>query len=110
MTNTDYRSDYRCITNLDTCIGTLLFLAGTNACYTERLDAVTKFSGDRSKYEKVIINMEWGAFGDQGSLKDYLTEFDTALDKEDAVKNKREQMYVRCSLRILFDIKSHSIN
>ena len=54
--------------------------------------------------------MEWGAFGNQGSLKDYLTEFDIALDNEEAGKHKREQMYVRCSMRILFDIKSHSIN
>ena len=57
----------------------------------ERLDAVPKFNGDRSKYDKVLINTEWGAFGDKGSLKDYLTEFDTALDKEDVV-NKGHQM------------------
>ncbi len=59
----------------------------------EKLDAIPKFSGDRSKYDKVLINTEWGAFGDNGSLKDYITEFDLALDKEDAVKNKGQQMY-----------------
>lgn len=67
-------------------------LLGTNACYMEKLDCVTKFSGDRSKYDKVLINTEWGAFGDQGSLADYLTEFDRALDKEEGVKNKEKQL------------------
>ena len=58
----------------------------------ERLDAIPKFGGDRSKYDKVLVNTEWGAFGDKGSLKDYLSEFDLALDKEDAVKNKGQQL------------------
>ena len=66
--------------------------SGTNACYTEKLVNVPKFAGDRFKYSKVLINMEWGGFGDQGSLKDYLTEFDIALDKEDAVENRGQQL------------------
>ena len=67
--------------------------AGTNACYTERLDAVTKFNGDRSQHDKVLINTEWGAFGDKGSLKDIITEFDKAFDSQPEVENGGSQMY-----------------
>lgn len=69
---------------------------GTNACYTERLEAVTKFSGDRSKHDKVIINCEWGAFGNQGSLDDILTEVDRAFDSQPEVENSGTQMYMSC--------------
>lgn len=46
--------------------------------------------GDKSPYDKVVINTEWGAFGDKGSLDNVLTEFDRALD--DLVENKKQQM------------------
>ena len=82
---------YYCVFSIQNMVAAN-FYSGTNACYTEKLDNVPKFAGDRSKYSKVLINTEWGAFGDQGSLKDYLTEFDIALDKEDAVKNKGKQL------------------
>ena len=67
----------------------LFLLIGTNACYTESLANVKKFNGDRSLYDKVIINTEWGAFGDKGSLKDIITEFDTSFDSQ---KDKGKQM------------------
>lgn len=67
-------------------------LIGSNACYTEQLDAVKKFNGKRTLYDKVVVNMEWGGFGDKGSLSDVVTRFDTALDSEIEVKNKKEQM------------------
>ncbi len=67
----------------------LILGTGTNACYMERLDAVTKFTGDRTRYSEVIINTEWGAFGDDGKLDPYLTEFDRELDK--LVLNKGQQ-------------------
>lgn len=31
--------------------------------------------------DSVIINMEWGAFGEKGELDGILTEFDRELDK-----------------------------
>ena len=62
---------------------------GTNACYMENLDAVKKYTGDCSKYSQVIINTEWGAFGDDGALEPWLTEFDRELDEH--VANRREQ-------------------
>lgn len=59
----------------------LILGTGTNACYMESLDATPKFSGDRARYSKVIINTEWGAFGDDGQLNAYLNDYDRALDK-----------------------------
>ena len=67
----------------------LILGTGTNACYMEHLDAIPKFSGDRSQYSEVIINCEWGAFGDDGQLKAYLNEYDAELDEE--VLNKGQQ-------------------
>ena len=70
---------------------------GTNACYTERLANVPKFAGDRTKYEYVVINMEWGGFGtfdsDGKSLLDpWLTQFDRHMDTKDNVTNPGKQM------------------
>ena len=56
----------------------------------ERLDAVKKFTGDRSCYSQVIINTEWGAFGDDGKLEEWMTDADKELDKH--VANKGQQM------------------
>ena len=67
----------------------LILGTGTNACYMENLDAVKKYTGDRSKYSQVIINTEWGAFGDDGALEPWLNEFDKELDKH--VANPGEQ-------------------
>ena len=55
-----------------------------NACYMESLDAVPKFKGDRKQYSRVIINTELGAFGDDGKLNEWRTDYDDQLDKESA--------------------------
>ena len=70
----------------------LILGTGTNACYTERLDAIPKYTGDKTQYSDVVINCEWGAFGDDGALAPWLTEFDTKLDS--FVKNKGQQTWV----------------
>lgn len=67
----------------------LILGTGTNACYMESLDEVPKYTGDRSRYSNVIINTEWGAFGDNGKLDPYLTDFDKELDT--LVVNKGQQ-------------------
>lgn len=77
----------------DCHIGVILG-TGTNACYMENLDRVGKFPGDRSRYSQVIINTEWGAFGDDGTLENWLTEFDKELDKQ--VLNPGQQTYEKC--------------
>lgn len=58
----------------------LILGTGTNACYMESLDAIPKFNSDNSQYSKVIVNTEWGAFGDDGQLDPYMTAFDKELD------------------------------
>ncbi len=67
----------------------LILGTGTNACYMENLEAVPKYSGDRTRYSQVVINTEWGAFGDDGRLDSYLTRFDRELDT--LVKNTGQQ-------------------
>lgn len=69
----------------------LILGTGTNACYMESLDSVPKFKGDRSRYSKVVINTEWGAFGDNGKLDFILTDIDKQLDE--LVVNKGQQRY-----------------
>ena len=70
------------------CFVGLILGTGTNACYMERMDKVPKFPADeRGSYEHVIINTEWGAFGEHGHLDKYITDFDKALDADTENKN-----------------------
>ncbi|XP_019965018.1 hexokinase-4-like [Paralichthys olivaceus] len=52
---------------------------GTNACYMEEMKNVKRVEGEDGR---MCINTEWGGFGDGGSLKDILTEFDVEVDKK----------------------------
>ncbi|KAK2163269.1 hypothetical protein NP493_1471g00019 [Ridgeia piscesae] len=70
---------------------------GTNACYMEHLDKVLTWDGDFDEPKrveqsenvqhsdaisrKVIINTEWGAFGDNGELDFIRTDLDHVVDK-----------------------------
>lgn len=58
----------------------LILGTGTNACYMESLDKVEKWTGDEYAPREVIINTEWGAFGDNGALNFILTEQDKRVD------------------------------
>ncbi|XP_068586362.1 hexokinase HKDC1-like isoform X1 [Cebidichthys violaceus] len=55
----------------------LIIGTGTNACYMEELRHVDLVEGDEGR---MCVNTEWGAFGDDGALKDYITEFDRDVD------------------------------
>lgn len=52
---------------------------GSNAAYVEDVSNVPSMAGCTE--EKVVINIEWGNFGEYGHLKDIQTEFDVELDK-----------------------------
>lgn len=56
---------------------------GTNACYMEKLDRIEKL-GDEIEGDNVsdemIINTEWGAFGDDGVIDWIITPFDRHVD------------------------------
>uniref|UniRef100_A0A8C5KED8 Hexokinase-3 n=1 Tax=Jaculus jaculus TaxID=51337 RepID=A0A8C5KED8_JACJA len=56
----------------------LIVGTGTNACYMEELRNVTSVAGDSGH---MCINMEWGAFGDDGSLGLLSTCFDAIVDQ-----------------------------
>lgn len=54
---------------------------GSNACYVEKATNAEFFNKPGiTDDEKVIINVEWGAFGDQGSLEFIRTSYDREVD------------------------------
>ncbi|XP_072122736.1 hexokinase-2-like isoform X1 [Mobula birostris] len=56
----------------------LIVGTGTNACYMEEMQHIDLVEGDEGR---MCVNMEWGAFGDQGELDDVRTEFDREIDR-----------------------------
>ncbi|KAH9489942.1 Hexokinase-1 [Bulinus truncatus] len=59
----------------------LILGTGCNACYMEYLDNVGTWKNDEDHHpNQVIINTEWGAFGDNGCLDFMRTEYDRELD------------------------------
>nr|CDS34383.1 hexokinase type 2 [Hymenolepis microstoma] len=75
----------------------LIVGTGTNAAYIEKIEAcefMQKLEGEKPVYrpkeeDSVIINMEWGAFGEKGELEPYLTEFDLELDNASLYPGKQ---------------------
>lgn len=63
---------------------------GTNACYMEEMRNVEVLEGGEGR---MCINMEWGAFGDNGCLDDITTSFDNDVDKFSI--NPGKQRYVK---------------
>lgn len=53
------------------------------------------------KEGRMCVNMEWGAFGDNGCLDDFWTEFDVAVDEHSLNPGKQ-----RCVLLLEFTIPS----
>nr|XP_040129040.1 hexokinase-3 isoform X3 [Ictidomys tridecemlineatus] len=56
----------------------LIVGTGTNACYMEELPNVVDMADESGQ---MCINMEWGAFGDDGSLGMLSTCFDESVDQ-----------------------------
>uniref|UniRef100_U5EI93 Phosphotransferase n=1 Tax=Corethrella appendiculata TaxID=1370023 RepID=U5EI93_9DIPT len=54
---------------------------GSNACYVEKVKNCQLFDGPKSDKEHVLINTEWGAFGDNGALDFVRTEYDREIDQ-----------------------------
>ena len=69
----------------------LILGTGSNACYVENLDLVKTWDGDKGEPKQVVINMEWGAFGDNGCLDFLLTDYDREVDKTSL--NPTKQIY-----------------
>jgi len=73
------------------CAIGLILGTGTNACYIENLSSVKTWEGDQEPPYEVLINTEWGAFGNDGNLDFILTEFDRAIDRHSI--NPGKQIY-----------------
>ncbi|XP_005089962.1 hexokinase-2 isoform X2 [Aplysia californica] len=73
------------------CAIGLILGTGTNACYIENLDDVKTWDGDTDEPHEVLINSEWGAFGNGGALDFVLTDFDRSIDKHSI--NPGKQIY-----------------
>lgn len=64
--------------------------SGGNACYFEKVEKIDKWvCKDPSYYniKEIIINMECGAFGDNGVIDFAKSKFDKAIDEESLFPN-----------------------
>ncbi|XP_070760242.1 hexokinase-2 isoform X5 [Enoplosus armatus] len=66
----------------------LIVGTGTNACYMEEMHNIELVEGGDGR---MCVNMEWGAFGDNGELDDFCTQFDHIVD--DCSNNPGKQRY-----------------
>ncbi|PSN39304.1 Hexokinase type 2 [Blattella germanica] len=69
-----------------TAIG-LILGTGSNACYMERAERVQHWEGQRHGEKEVIIDIEWGAFGDNGVLDFIKTDYDRKVDDNSLITN-----------------------
>lgn len=53
---------------------------GSNACYVEKLVNTELYDGPDNGKDQVLVNTEWGAFGDNGCLDFVRTEYDREID------------------------------
>lgn len=60
---------------------------GSNACYVERADCVQHWETERHGEKNVVIDIEWGAFGDNGVLDFIKTPFDVQVDATSLLTN-----------------------
>ncbi|PVD30839.1 hypothetical protein C0Q70_10114 [Pomacea canaliculata] len=87
--------DVKCLAVINDTVGALMSCAhsdrqcaiglilgtGSNACYIEKLERVEMAEGNEPGPPEMLINTEWGAFGDDGCLDFITTDFDRQVDK-----------------------------
>lgn len=65
---------------------------GCNACYVEDVDNVDLLEPQFKRTQKnIIVNVEWGAFGEGGQLDFVRTEYDIEIDRKSI--NRSEQLF-----------------
>jgi len=73
------------------CAISMILGTGSNACYLEKVERVHKWTNreefDNNNVSQVIIDMECGAFGDNGVIDFAKTQFDKDLDQESLFPN-----------------------
>lgn len=60
---------------------------GCNAAYFEKVQKIEKWEGKHPGIDEVIIDIEWGAFGDNGVLDFMKTEIDKDVDQASLLVN-----------------------
>lgn len=63
------------------CAIGLILGSGSNACYVEHLKNFKKLDRSEAKSDKILVNCEWGAFGDNGCLDFCRNEFEREVDQ-----------------------------
>jgi hexokinase len=72
------------------CAISMILGTGSNACYLEKVERIEKWTERELQFndvKEVIIDMECGAFGDNGVIDFVRTEFDKELDQESLFPN-----------------------
>lgn len=69
------------------CAIGMILGTGSNACYIEDVARVEKWEGEHLGVEKVIVDVEWGAFGDNGVLDFIKTDYDRQVDATSLLVN-----------------------
>lgn len=59
---------------------------GSNAAFLENAKRVHHWEGERHNEKNVIIDVEWGAFGDNGTIDFIRTEYDKEVDAGSLLK------------------------
>ncbi|KRZ08704.1 Glucokinase, partial [Trichinella zimbabwensis] len=59
----------------------VIVATGTNASYMEDVKKIPKLKGVDFPYEKMIIDTEWGGFGDGGEAEFIKTQYDRIVDE-----------------------------
>lgn len=62
---------------------------GSNACYVEKQKNAELFDEEDNGSGTVLINTEWGAFGDDGSLEFVRTDYDRDVDENSVNPGKQ---------------------
>lgn len=53
---------------------------GSNGCYMERAERVQHWETEHARVRDVCVDVEWGAFGDNGCLDFMRTDLDKEVD------------------------------
>uniref|UniRef100_A0A8D0D7G4 Hexokinase-2 n=1 Tax=Sander lucioperca TaxID=283035 RepID=A0A8D0D7G4_SANLU len=78
----------------------LVSRTGSNACYMEETKNIEIVEGNEGR---MCVNMEWGAFGDNGCLDDIRTKYDQAVD-ENSLNEGKQRYEKMCSGMYLGEI------
>lgn len=68
----------------------LIVGTGSNACYVEKQKNAEMWSDVDMGSGNVLINLEWGAFGDDGALDFVRTEYDEDIDRNSVNPSKQK--------------------